>query len=300
MLAIVIPYYKITFFEQTLQSLADQTDKRFKVYIGNDNSPENPESLLQQYRGKFDFVYREFEQNLGSTSLVAQWERCIALTQNESWLMILGDDDYLHPDLVASWYEHYPVFASKSQVVRFASQVVDEHNKPLSNIYTHKPWQDAGDAYYKRFKGLSRSSLSEHIFLKQAYQRNAFVPYPLAWHSDDRAWLDFTESLPLYSISDVWVNIRMSGINISGQQDNQWAKNQATYLFLKDILTLKRALFSPLQILDLSMSLEQTVKRNRKLSADEWFFLLRIYLTYPRLIPLLKFFRRLLKAIFMS
>ncbi len=35
MLAIVIPYYKLTFFEYTLQSLAKQTNQRFKVYVVN-------------------------------------------------------------------------------------------------------------------------------------------------------------------------------------------------------------------------------------------------------------------------
>jgi hypothetical protein len=40
MLAIIIPYYKLCFFEENLQSLAAQTDKRFKVYIGDDASPE--------------------------------------------------------------------------------------------------------------------------------------------------------------------------------------------------------------------------------------------------------------------
>lgn len=41
MLAIIIPYYKFTFFEATLQSLANQTDQRFKVYIGDDASLED-------------------------------------------------------------------------------------------------------------------------------------------------------------------------------------------------------------------------------------------------------------------
>lgn len=36
MLAIVIPNYKITFFEATSQSLANRTEKRFKVYFGDD------------------------------------------------------------------------------------------------------------------------------------------------------------------------------------------------------------------------------------------------------------------------
>ena len=46
MLAIVIPYYKIIFFEKTLESLAQQTDKRFRVYIGDDASPDSPEKLF--------------------------------------------------------------------------------------------------------------------------------------------------------------------------------------------------------------------------------------------------------------
>tara|TARA_B110000240_G_scaffold195891_1_gene246534 strand:+ start:1600 stop:2013 length:414 start_codon:yes stop_codon:yes gene_type:complete len=76
-LAIVIPYYKITFFEETIASLANQTNKNFKVYIGNDASPECPEALIEQYKDKFNFIYKKFETNLGSTSLVKQWERCI-------------------------------------------------------------------------------------------------------------------------------------------------------------------------------------------------------------------------------
>ena len=64
MLAIVIPYFKLTFFEETLLSLANQTNKRFKVYIGNDASPESPLLLLEKYKDKFDFVYHEFESNL--------------------------------------------------------------------------------------------------------------------------------------------------------------------------------------------------------------------------------------------
>ena len=91
MLAIVIPYYKILFFEETLKSLANQTNQDFKVYICNDASPESPESLLNKYTNKFDFEYFKYDNNLGSISLVKHWERCIKKLQNESWLMILGE-----------------------------------------------------------------------------------------------------------------------------------------------------------------------------------------------------------------
>ena len=65
MLAIIIPFYKLTYFEETLQSLANQTDKRFKVYIGDDSSPENPLDLLGKFKEKFDFVYYKFDKNVG-------------------------------------------------------------------------------------------------------------------------------------------------------------------------------------------------------------------------------------------
>ena len=56
MLAIIVPYYKLTFFDETLQSLASQTIKLFKVYIGDYASTENPVELLDKYKGKLDFV----------------------------------------------------------------------------------------------------------------------------------------------------------------------------------------------------------------------------------------------------
>ena len=105
MLAIIIPYYKLTYFEATLKSLANQNDKRFKVYIGDDASPEDCTTLLQKFEGQFDFIYHRFETNLGGISLTQQWERCIALSGDEEWLMILGDDDVLEANVVASFYE---------------------------------------------------------------------------------------------------------------------------------------------------------------------------------------------------
>ena len=62
MLAIVIPYYKLSFFEETLKSLADQTDKRFKVYIGNDASSENPINIFNKYKPRINLKYKKFEE----------------------------------------------------------------------------------------------------------------------------------------------------------------------------------------------------------------------------------------------
>lgn len=174
MLAIVIPYYKLTFFEATLESLASQTDQRFKVYIGDDASAENPSGLLEHYKGKFDFEYHRFKENLGGVSLTKQWERCIALSGNEEWLMILGDDDYLDENVIASWYKHYNSFCNDSNIIRFATKIVNEVSVVISNAFLHPEFETAGDSWYRKFKGQTRSSLSEYIFKRVVHLKDGF------------------------------------------------------------------------------------------------------------------------------
>ena len=47
-LAIIIPAYKAEYLEQTLKSIAGQSDKRFKVYIGDDCSPYRLKNIIEK------------------------------------------------------------------------------------------------------------------------------------------------------------------------------------------------------------------------------------------------------------
>lgn len=62
MLTIEIPFYKIDFFEDTLKSLANQTNKNFTVYIGNDASSENPINIFNKYKPRINLKYKKFEE----------------------------------------------------------------------------------------------------------------------------------------------------------------------------------------------------------------------------------------------
>lgn len=295
MLAIVIPYYKLFFFEETLQSLADQTDKRFKVYIGDDASPEPPIDLIEKYQGQFDFVYHRFESNLGGTSLVKQWERCIANLENEEWIMILGDDDYLETNVVASWYKNYEEFYNKSNVIRFASKSINmKMDGIISDSFTHPLWEKATDSYYRRFKGLTRSTLSEYVFSKDSYLKYGFHNFPMAWHSDDAAWLDFSDSKPIYSINESNVFVRFSEISISGNNEDQNFKYLASEKYYKYINFKKLKFFKKNHRLELLMAYEVTIKNNRKLVLKDWFHLMKLYLINFKIVPFVKYIRRFL------
>lgn len=292
MLAIVIPYYKIAFFEATLDSLANQTDKRFKVYIGDDSSPEDCTVLLEKYKEKFEFEYHRFDENLGGISLVRQWDRCIALTQNEDWLMILGDDDLLEDSVVALWYENYAVFSEKTNLVRFATKVIDEESKSISSVFSHPVWETEADFFTRSMKRETRSSLSEYIFSRGSYMKYGFYDYPLAWGSDCHAWLEFPDGKLIYTINDGIINIRISNFNISGRNDNQSLKDKANIQLFEDVLIKKINLFSHHQRLDLLMMYEIDIKQSRKLSLKEWTFLLKLYISNFNFISFSKFIRR--------
>lgn len=278
MLAIVIPYYKITFFDETLQSLANQTDQRFKVYIGDDASLESPMNLLTHYQGKFDFEYHRFETNLGGISLTQQWERCIALSGEEEWLMILGDDDYLGVNVVEEFYKQLPEFKFKANVVRFASQLVYEIDHSKSKMYTHPVWEKATDSFYRKFRRVTMSSLSEYAFAKKAYGRHGFYDYPLAWNSDDQAWLDFAEDQPIYSINEAIVHPRMSAINITGKSDNWTLKNESSVVFYHFLIQEKLRQYTKYERIKIIRKYYFELKKVKSLETKDWLFLTKHYL----------------------
>lgn len=298
MLAIVIPYYKLTFFEATLQSLASQTDKRFKVYVGDDASPEDPSVLLETYRGKFDFVYNRFDNNIGGVSLVKQWERCIAMTGDEEWIMILGDDDYLDKLVVASLYKNFYIFNTKTNVVRFASKIVLEEANTISDTYSHPIWEAATDSFFRKFGDFTRSSLSEYLFKRDSYNKYKFNDFPLAWYADDMAWLEFSDNNLIFSINEAIVFFRFSNSNISGKQDNLADKEYSKFLFYKKLVEDKLSHFNTTQKETLLLEFGIVAREQNQLHLKNSFYIAFQLAKNRSFYALAKFIRRAFKVKF--
>lgn len=295
MVAIVIPYFKITFFEETLHSLSFQTDKRFTVYIGDDASPENPSLLLEKYRGSFDFRYHRFEKNLGGISLVQQWDRCIALTAGEEWLMILGDDDSLSPDCIADFYIHLPkIIANDCSVVRYATTLNDVVQQTISPLYTHPAVEKATDFFYRRYKNQTRSSLSEYVFKREAYIKYNFHNYDLAWYADDRAWLEFSNFGAICTINTSYLSIGLSAENISRAGYKTKIKERVKILFFKDYILNNLFKFTRNQRLDLLLHYERIVYSGGSVSFRFWLRLMSLFIIHFYILQSIKFTRRLL------
>ena len=99
-LAIIIPAYKAEFLPAALDSIVAQTCKDFTLYVGDDCSSEPIGDVVEQYRDKIELVYLRFDTNLGGKDLVAQWERCIAMSQDEPYIWLFSDDDVMESNCV--------------------------------------------------------------------------------------------------------------------------------------------------------------------------------------------------------
>ena len=290
MLAIVITYYKLTFFEATLQSLVNQTNKKFKVYIGNDASPENPSVLIKKYKPQLDFNYQQFDNNLGSVSLVKQWERCMNFIGDEQWVIILGDDDTLSENCVELFYQNVnKAEMHNCDVIRFATKVIDEEGQAISNLHIHPEIENSVDFLFRKIKGGTRSSLSEYVFKKNDISNIGFKNFPLGWHSDDLAVLEFSKFSNIYTINSSTVFVRLSTLNISGMSNNLKQKNIATFKFYHYLLFDKATFFSKAQRELIFFRFEKSFMNDKK----NLYFWSQLIETYFKNLEIKRFFRLL-------
>lgn len=297
MLAIVIPYYKYFFFEATLQSLAQQTNKLFTVYIGDDASPENPMYLLERYKETFSYQYQRFDSNLGSISLTKQWERCLAMVEDEEWIMILGDDDTISDNFVEEFYTHLDeINQLKIDVIRFATIVINELGETVSKKYEHPTLETSTDFLMRKLKGGTRSSLSEFVFKRDVLDKIKFKNFPLAWYSDYLAVLECSKFSNIYTINKAIVSFRLSYINITGKKDDLVLKNVATFNYYYYLLEKKFFFFDNEQRDKLYFMLEKTFLDN-KLNFKFWLLLAKLYITHLEIKRSFKLLSKVLNSI---
>ncbi len=244
-LAIIIPAYKPYFLAQTLLSLSKQTDKNFTIYIGDDCSPYDLQSIISPFSRQINIVYHRFDNNMGSTSLTKQWERCVALSKEE-WVWLFADDDIASSDAVESFYQKVKV---ANLLYKFNTRIIDEKGDSLLRAERHDRMNLLnGELSSKTYihnrlesKGF-RSYAVEYIFHRSLYESYGFVDFPLAWSSDDATWLLYSlHNSKKIEIIDTFIYWRSSGKNISSNNkdiENVKQKIKASQLYIKWLIQI--------------------------------------------------------------
>lgn len=235
-LAIIIPAYKAYFFREVLDSIVKQNNRDFTVYIGDDASLDDIESIVTDYKSQLDIVYFRFERNLGGKNLVAHWERCIRLS-TEPFIWLFSDDDLMPFDAVERIIQALQIYGERRVMFRFPLAIVNA----LGELKYTNPLFEAerisgADFLFDKLSGKISSAACEYVFGRDVWeQAGGFVKFPLAWCSDDATWAKFGDyaagiiSLPGNPVC--WRNAEDKNISNSTRFDKE--KLKATGLFLE-------------------------------------------------------------------
>ena len=191
-LAIVIPAFRGRFLHEALSSLANQTDQRFNVYVGDDASNDDLEGIVTPFRKSLRLHYHRFPDNLGATDLMGQWQRCIALTTGEPWLWIFSDDDEASSQCVEGFHEVLSKEKEPSiDVIGFNLEFIDESGAHHHQPAPHPVFENASSLFRSMLTSRSRKwRMPDHVFARAAYERNGgFVRFPMAIYTDCASWL---------------------------------------------------------------------------------------------------------------
>ena len=245
-IAIVIPAYKDTFLRRTLDSLAAQTDRRFHVYIGDDCSPHPIAAIVKEYEDKIPLTYQRFEENIGGRDLVAQWERCVRMTQDEPYLWLFSDDDEMSPQCVETFL-NLPAGIRDNALTHFNIKVIDADDRVIDTPAKYPPRISAEEYLHLKLTGKIISYVVEFIFPRHIYEEVVgFENYDLAWGSDFITWLKMAvaASEGIVTPAEAEVRWRWSGENISPRKDRATMTRKirsliANAAFIKDIIKNK-------------------------------------------------------------
>lgn len=242
-IAVIIPAYKSNYLEQTLLSFLNQTNNNFTIYIGNDNSPHDIESIVNKFQDKLDIVYHKFEENLGATSLIKQWERCVDLS-NEKWIWLFSDDDLVSNICIEKFYKYID---DQNEFYKFQTEIINEKNekifKKFDKINIYKEFLDSKEFISNRIKCNGfRSFAVEYIFSRELYNRNKFIDFPLAWASDDASWLTYSIDAKKIKCIPAIVSWRSSESNISMSRVNDTVNHNKIQASIKYCFWLKNKL----------------------------------------------------------
>jgi glycosyltransferase involved in cell wall biosynthesis len=214
-LAIVIPAYKIDYFGLALESIINQTCLDFNLYIGNDASEADLESIIEKYSKRFPINYKRFDINFGGKDLVSHWERCIEMTGDEEWIWLFSDDDFMDRDCVYNFYKalkENPSF----DLFHFDVIQVDQNNQVLKEEPKFPNVLSVKEFISNRLNRTIMSLVVEYVFRKEKYiQQGKFQKFDLAWGSDDATWIKIGCDKGIKNIYNSKVFWRRSTLNIS-------------------------------------------------------------------------------------
>lgn len=181
--SIGIPAYKARYLNQCINSILAQTNKDFELIIVNDASPEDIDSIINQYKDKRIRYYKN-DKNYGAINVVDNWNKCLSFAKGE-YFVLMGDDDVMQEDYLDEFnklIEAYP----QLDVYHCRSYIINETSEKIGLTPCWAELESVYDSIFHRMKYERTQFISDFVYRSTALKQNGgFYKLPLAWRSDD-------------------------------------------------------------------------------------------------------------------
>jgi hypothetical protein len=143
----------------------------------------------------------------------------------------------MEPECVAEFYHSLAEGPPGTSVFRFNTLTIDGSGQIVRIHPPHPQFEPPIQFAYHRLRGERLSFAPEYLFTRAVFDRHGgFVPFPLAWGSDDASWILFSDDKPIVTIPTGRVRWRGGTENISGQKSAGPRKVEAALLYLEWLL----------------------------------------------------------------
>ena len=213
-IAVIIPAYKPDYLTSSLNSLANQTDKDFAIYIGDDCSPFDLFTIIQPFNETLDITYVRFENNLGQNDLVAHWNRCLNLMKGEECFIMFSDDDLMEAACISTLKEALKRF--DEDVFHFNLQIIDKQGKQTGVPKFFPNLLSSLDFFELLCSGEIEARIPEFAFKTNHFiKEGGFENFQQAIRTDNATVIKCAFSKGIRTVEGPHVLWRDSGINIS-------------------------------------------------------------------------------------
>ena len=215
----LLPAYKSRFFQETLESIKQQTFKDFKVIVSDDCSPEPIHNIFVNVCNDDPrFIYRCNEKNIGGEKLVSHWNMLVCMCDTD-FLIMAGDDDIYAPTFLeeADRLLHlYPDI----DLIRARAKRIDENGKVICKELIYEEYTNSLEFLYQTANNQYINCIGNFVFRREALKnKGGFINFPFAWFSDDATSIIMSPR-GVVNTFDILFYFRSSMINISNMVDN--------------------------------------------------------------------------------
>ena len=217
LVSIAIPAYKKKFLAETIQSVLNQRVQDFELIIVNDKSPEDIDSVVRSFNDE-RIKYYTNEKNLGGQNPALNWNKCLSYAQGEYFALLCDDDlyDSRFLEQMLEIAEQYP----DVNVFRARANFINADGKEINRYASSPSWESWDDYLWHVCRNYRSQTISEWMFRRKALDAvGGYAMLPLAWYADYLSIFRVAKEGGIASVSDILVHFRLSGDNISSQDN---------------------------------------------------------------------------------